>query len=155
MRRASVLLTAVGLLCWLTACSSAPDTPEAGPSGPSPAGTPSPPPGPTATARPEPAGRESGTSGAPSAAPIPSGTGEVPGPLPFGARTLTGTVERVGECTMLLVGERRWALSGEEAAALRPGARVTVRGAIAPLPAGCGDREDIDQTVAVTRVEPA
>ncbi|MEW2385972.1 DUF5818 domain-containing protein [Micromonospora sp. NPDC047707] len=151
MRRTSVLLTAVGLLCWLSACSSAPDVPQPGASGPSAAGTPPAPSGPAATARPGP----SGPPGGPSAAPVPSGTGELPGPLPFGARTLTGTVERAGECTMLLVGERRWALSGDAAAALRPGARVTVRGTIAPLPAGCGDREDLAQTVAVTRVDPA
>ncbi|MGN9779630.1 hypothetical protein ACTMS0_28325 [Micromonospora sp. H33] len=117
MRRAAVLLTAVGLLCWLTACSSSPDTPAAGPGS-------------------------------------PSGTGEVPGPLPFGERRLTGTVERAGDCTMLLVGERRWALTGDVAAGLRPGARVTVRGNLATRPAACGDR-DLAQTVAVTRVDPA
>ncbi|RSM69493.1 hypothetical protein DMB66_10870 [Actinoplanes sp. ATCC 53533] len=84
--------------------------------------------------------------------PVPSG--DVPGPLPWGARTLTGVVERSGECTMLLVGGRRWALTGPEAAALSPGAKVTVRGNLTTRPAGCGDR-DLAQTVAVTRVETA
>ncbi|MER7457670.1 DUF5818 domain-containing protein [Micromonospora sp. NPDC126480] len=80
--------------------------------------------------------------------------GELPGPLPFGARTLTGTVERVGDCTMLLVGGRRWALTGDVAAALSPGDRVTVRGHLAPRPAACGEW-DLAQTVAVIRADPA
>ncbi|MDO3704950.1 DUF5818 domain-containing protein [Micromonospora sp. C28SCA-DRY-2] len=149
MRRAFLLLTAIGLGLSVTACSTgdAPDAAATGqpPSAPSPStGPPSPPADPTtAPARPTP----------PGATPPPGG-GEVPGPLPFGARTLTGTVERDGECTMLLVGERRWALTGEVAAALRPGARVTVRGNVAPRPAACGDR-DLAQTVAVTRADPA
>lgn len=84
----------------------------------------------------------------------PSGSDDLPGPLPFGERTLTGTVQRVGHCTMLVVGERRWALTGDVAAALRPGVRVTVRGNLAPRPAACGDR-DLAQTVAVVRADPA
>ncbi|WBB68610.1 DUF5818 domain-containing protein [Micromonospora sp. WMMD812] len=168
MRRAGLLLTAVGLLCWVTACAS-PDRPEAVWTGPTasggstpsagsdtPAGatpapvpptprpsrsTPTPPP---ATARPEPT-RPAAT---------PPGGGDVPGPLPWGGRTLTGTVERDGGCTMLLVGERRWALTGDVAAGLTPGDRVTVHGGVAPRPAACGDR-DLAQALAVNRVEPA
>ncbi|MFI5486187.1 hypothetical protein ACIBXA_17805 [Micromonospora echinaurantiaca] len=153
MRRASVLLAAVGLLCWLTACSAAPDLPEvSGTPTPLPSGSGKPPrPSPSGTGE-VPAPSPSGSGEVP--VPSPSGSGEVPGPLPFGARTLTGTVERAGDCTMLLVGERRWALTGDVAAALRPGARVTVRGNVAPRPAACGDR-DLAQTVAVTRADPA
>ncbi|MCM0677412.1 DUF5818 domain-containing protein [Micromonospora phytophila] len=87
-------------------------------------------------------------------APSPPDGGELPGPLPWGGRTLTGTVERVGECTMLLVGARRWALAGSAAQALSPGARVTVHGNLTTRPAACGDLE-LAQTVAVRRVEPA
>ncbi|MFI7576030.1 hypothetical protein [Micromonospora sp. NPDC049497] len=165
MRRIPVLLTALGLLCWLTACSTT-DDPRAQPGGsPPPAGSgpavPSPPAGtgsvvpspPAGTgSAPVPASPPAGSVGPP--APPQPGGGEVPGPLPFGERTLTGTVERVGDCTMLLVGERRWALTGDAAATLRPGSRVTVRGAVAPLPPACADR-DLAQTVAVARVEPA
>ncbi|MDM4719082.1 hypothetical protein QTQ03_05530 [Micromonospora sp. WMMA1363] len=93
---------------------------------------------------------DAGSGGEPP--PTPSPGGDAVG-MPFGPRTLTGTVERAGDCTMLLVGERRWALTGEAAAALRPGTRVTIRGNLAPRPAACGDR-DLAQTVAVTRVDP-
>jgi hypothetical protein len=77
----------------------------------------------------------------------------VPGPLPWGSRTLTGVVERSGDCTMLVVGQRRWALTGKAAATLVPGAKVTVRGSLTTRPAGCGDRE-LAQTVMVNRVDP-
>jgi hypothetical protein len=78
----------------------------------------------------------------------------VPGPLPWGTRTLTGVVERSGDCTMLVVGRRRWALTGPKAAALSPGEKVTVRGSLDTRPAGCGDR-DLAQTLAVARATPA
>ncbi|WP_157547880.1 hypothetical protein [Micromonospora sp. ATCC 39149] len=63
-------------------------------------------------------------------------------------------MERSGGCTTLLVGTRRWALTGEAAEALNPGDRVTVHGALVPRPAACADR-DLAQTVAVARVDPA
>ncbi|MGN9810108.1 hypothetical protein ACTMSW_12215 [Micromonospora sp. BQ11] len=163
MRRIPVLLTALGLLCWLTACTTGGDDQRAQPGGsPPPAGTGSAVPSPTAvpgSAVPSPpaaTGPASVPASPPagSAVPSPPGGGEVPGPLPFGERTLTGIVERAGDCTMLLVGERRWALTGDAATSLRPGSRVTVRGAVAPMPPACADR-DLAQTVAVARVEPA
>ncbi|SCG48359.1 hypothetical protein GA0070609_2058 [Micromonospora echinaurantiaca] len=157
MRRAFLLLTAIGLGWSMTACSAgdASDPAATGqpPSAPPSAATPSPG-GPTPPVERPPATAPPRPTPSPPAATPPPGGGEVPGPLPFGARTLTGTVERAGDCTMLLVGERRWALTGEVAAALRPGARVTVRGNVAPRPAACGDR-DLAQTVAVTRADPA
>ncbi|TWJ22165.1 DUF5818 domain-containing protein [Micromonospora endolithica] len=163
MRRVPLLLAAIGLLCWLTACSSAPQRSESSPgtspppSGSGPVVPPSagstgsppvsvPPPPAASTVPPEATG---GPPGAP-----PTTAGEVPGPLPFGNRTLTGTVERAGECTVLVVGARRWALTGDPVAALRPGSRVTVRGAVTPMPASCTDPE-LTQAVAVNRVEPA
>ncbi|MGS2616683.1 hypothetical protein ACVCAH_19455 [Micromonospora sp. LZ34] len=135
MRRASVLLTAIGLVWTMTACS----TGEA----PEPASTGQPPTAPPPSA-----------AGPSAAAPSPPGGGEVPGPLPWGGRTLTGTVERAGDCTMLLVGAQRFALTGEVAATLSPGAQVTVHGALTSRPAACGERE-LAQTMAVNRVEPA
>ncbi|MFI6262708.1 DUF5818 domain-containing protein [Micromonospora sp. NPDC051006] len=159
MRRAGLLLTAVGLVCWVTACASS-DLPAAGqppagstaPAGatPPPAASPSPParatpPPPPTTARPAPSR---------SATPPPSSGGDVPGALPWGGRTLTGTVERAGECTMLLVGEDRWALTGAAAADLRPGDRVTVHGNVSNRSAACGERA-LPRAVAVNRVEPA
>lgn len=126
IRRATVVVGVIGLLWQTAACSSA--GPSNDPSGVRP------------------------SVASPSVPPAPSG--DVPGPLPWGARTLTGVVERSGDCTMLLVGGRRWALTGPAAAALSPGAKVTVRGNLTTRPAGCGDR-DLAQTVAVTRAEPA
>ncbi|MEU8298631.1 DUF5818 domain-containing protein [Micromonospora sp. NPDC048909] len=159
MRRAGLLLTAVGLVCWVTACASS-DLPEAGqsPAGstapaettPPAAASPSPPAG--STPPPPPTTRRPVPSRP--AAPLPSSGGDVPAPLPWGGRTLTGTVERAGECTMLLVGEHRWALTGAAAADLRPGDRVTVHGNVAPRSAACGERA-LPRAVAVNRVEPA
>ena len=127
VRSATVVVSVIGLLWQTAACSSA------GPSDDLPGVQPS-------------VSSSSGTS-------VPSSpSGDVPGPLPWGARTLTGVVERSGDCTMLLVGRRRWALTGPAAAAISPGAKVRVRGNLTTRPAGCGDR-DLAQTVAVTRVE--
>jgi hypothetical protein len=55
---------------------------------------------------------------------------------------------------MLVVGKRRWALTGKAVGALVPGAKVTVRGNLAARPPACGDRE-LAQTVLVNRVDPA
>ncbi len=162
MRRATVVLSVLGLLWQTAACSS--DGPSTDPSGVQPSVvSPSVPPAPSGTQASEPAPPETAgppprvppsrsRPGSPAAPPAPSG--DVPGPLPWGARTLTGVVERSGDCTMLLVGKRRWALTGPAAAALRPGDKVTVRGSLTTRPAACGD-QDLAQTVAVTRVRPA
>ncbi|TDC85758.1 hypothetical protein E1193_01500 [Micromonospora sp. KC606] len=163
MRRASIVLTAVGVLLLMTACGLGGDP------GPRRAVPPtgSPPSSPAPTVESPPAGGSGvatptdpvGSAGRPSpgrtgvAPPSPPG-GEVPGGLPWSGRTLTGTVERSGGCTTLLVGTRRWALTGEAAEALSPGDRVTVHGALAPRPAACADR-DLAQSVAVARVDPA
>ncbi len=174
VRRATVVLSVIGLLWQTAACSSADPAPDAQPATARPsiaqpsATQPSVPPKPGgAPSSPPPAAPES-TRTAPDATPLPprptSGStptagstpasGDVPGPLPFGARTLTGVVERAGDCTMLVVGKRRWALTGGAAGALVPGAKVTVRGNLAARPPGCGDRE-LAQTVQVNRVDPA
>ncbi|PZF99044.1 hypothetical protein [Micromonospora deserti] len=146
MRRVGLLVTAVGLLWWVAACT-APDPPEVtGGASTAPSG---PPPSAGSTAPPA-----TGGPGGPTAPPSSPGGGEVPGPLPWGGRTLTGTVERVDGCTVLLVGERRWALTGAAAAALRPGDRITVHGGLTPRPAACGD-PDVSDALAVNRVEPA
>ncbi|EEP70517.1 conserved hypothetical protein [Micromonospora sp. ATCC 39149] len=162
MRRASIVLTAVGLLVLMTACSLGgdpgprPAVPATGPPPPSKAPTIEPPPaGGSGVAPPTNPG---GLAGRPSprrtGSPLPPSGGDIPGGLPWGGRTLTGAVERSGGCTTLLVGTRRWALTGEAAEALNPGDRVTVHGALVPRPAACADR-DLAQTVAVARVDPA
>jgi len=161
IRRATVVVSVIGLLWQTAACSSAGpsnDLPGVQPSvaspsvPPVPSEAPSPPPAPPEASG---AAPQSTPSRSRPGTPAPSApSGDVPGPLPWGARTLTGVVERSGDCTMLLVGRRRWALTGPAAAALSPGAKVTVRGNLTTRPAGCGDR-DLAQTVAVTRVSPA
>ena len=78
---------------------------------------------------------------------------EVPGALPWGARTLTGVVERSGGCTVLVARQRRWVLTGRAVATLVPGAKVTVRGNLTTRPDGCGEADGV-QAVAVTRVNP-
>ena len=140
MRRAAIVVSVIGLLWQTAACTSAGPPDDRPPTGSSSA---------------PPAPPES-TSAAPGTTPPapPSPSGDVPGPLPWGSRTLTGVVERSGDCTMLLVGRRRWALTGPMAAALSPGEKVTVRGSLDTRPAGCGDL-DLAQTVAVARVAPA
>lgn len=164
VRRATIVLSMIGLLWQTAACSSA-DSPNDGSSAqppvasspvpPSPSAQPVPPTAASATPKATPPrSRPTTTSPAAPAPGTPLPSGDVPGPLPWGARTLTGVVERSGDCTMLLVGQRRWALTGRAAAALSPGTKVTVRGNLATRPAGCGDR-DLAQTVAVTRADPA
>lgn len=161
VRAATVVLSVIGLLWQTAACGSTGEPNDrpgrqpsvASPSVPSPPSeTPSPPPAAPETSSAAP--RSTPAQSRPrTPAPAPP-SGDVPGPLPWGARTLTGVVERSGDCTMLLVGRRRWALTGPAAAALSPGTKVTVRGSLTTRPAGCGDR-DLAQTIAVTRAEPA
>jgi hypothetical protein len=155
MRRATVVLSLVGLLLSMVACGSG-DPSDDAPGVQPPIVSPSIEPAPSATptsATPTAAPSRSLPVG-PAGTPPPAGSGDVPGPLPWGGRTLTGVVERSGDCTMLLVGGRRWALTGEAAATLSPGERVTVQGSLTTRPAACADR-DLAQTVAVARVDPA
>jgi hypothetical protein len=162
VRRATVVLSVIGLLWQTAACSSADpsnDAPVAQPSVASPSAPPVPGNAPSSRPPAPPEASSTAPTTTPSrsqpVAPDPTlPSGDVPGPLPFGARTLTGIVERSGDCTMLVVGKRRWALTGEAIGTLVPGAKVTVRGNLAARPIGCGDR-DLAQTVLVTRVDPA
>ena len=82
------------------------------------------------------------------------GGDESQGSLPFGHRRLTGIVERHASCTMLLVGSRRWALSGSVAESLTVGRQVTVEGNLTPTPAACSGQQPA-QAVEVTRATPA
>jgi hypothetical protein len=84
----------------------------------------------------------------------PPGTDDLPGPLPLPQRRYTGLVERVGDCTTLLTGGRRVALTGPMADSLRVGQRVTVTGSPAVVPDTCARREAV-QAVQVTGAEPA
>ena len=137
MRRLMILLFAGAALAPLTACGADP------PAGP-PAATPGP-------ATPGP-----GTSGpaTPGSATPPPGAGEFPEGLPHGDRTLTGVVEESGGCLLLVVGTRRWALTGTAAEALAAGARVTVTGQVTTTGAGCRDPE-VTRTLIVRRATPA
>ncbi|SCL36633.1 hypothetical protein GA0070616_5538 [Micromonospora nigra] len=167
MRRMPVVLGVIGLLGLTAGCGdgsdpSSPGSPQpASPAPPLGSAAPTGPPGvpgqppasPTRPASdPPPAGGTAAPLPGTTAFPRPSG-GEVPGGLPWGGRTLTGTVERDGDCLMLLVGARRWALTGDAARGLTAGQRVTVQGSLTTRPATCGDRE-LAQTIAVTRVIP-
>jgi hypothetical protein len=55
-------------------------------------------------------------------------------PLP---RRLTGVVGRSGQCTILTVQSRRWALTGALTASLINGSWVTVTGNLTAVPAWC------------------
>ncbi|MDR7278520.1 hypothetical protein [Catenuloplanes atrovinosus] len=85
--------------------------------------------------------------------PPPPGPGELPGGLPHGERTLTGVVDRSGDCTLLRVGSRWWQLTGTAAGGLVDGSRVTAVGQVTNG-AGCGGR-DVTTTLIVQRVTPA
>ncbi|WP_229075068.1 hypothetical protein [Actinoplanes sp. DH11] len=126
MRALTILLFAVAALAPLAACGSEPPT-SATPSGSTPAA-------------------EAGT-------PAPPGPGELPGGLPHGDRTLTGVVEQAGGCTLLLVGERRWSLTGTPAETLTAGARVTVTGQVTTAAADCAG-PDVVRALVVRRVTP-
>lgn len=156
VRTATLVLSMLGLLWQTAACSADPGNDV--PGGPPPAVSPS--------FSPE-SGRAPSTSPAPAspaqpASPVsPPGTPdpatppaeEVPGALPWGARTLTGVVERSGGCTVLVARQRRWVLTGKAVATLVPGAKVTVRGNLTTRPDGCGEADGV-QALAVTRVNP-
>ena len=79
---------------------------------------------------------------------------ELPGPLPLPDRAISGTVQRVGPCTVLLVGQRRWALLGPLAAQLKVGQRVRVSGPPATVPSMCR-RVEVYQAIQVARADQA
>lgn len=168
MRRLTILLLAGGSLAPLAACGSEPP-PAPATTGPAPsAGTPvpsGPVPGPASSGSPAPTGTPGGPArteatrppapprGATTTPVPPPGPGEVPGGLPHGNRTITGVVDRSGDCTMLRVGDRRWGLTGAPAGTLTPGDRVTVTGQITTTGADCAG-SDVVRTLIVQRVTP-
>jgi hypothetical protein len=144
------LVVAAVLLAGLAACVS--DRPPAA----SGTGTPPPPgatPGPSSTSGPSPTPRR--TAPPPTTKLPPATRGDdIPGPLPMPDRRYVGTVERVGDCTMLLSGQRRVALLGPMAESLKVGQRVTVTGQPAIVPDACARREAF-QALRVSAAEPA
>ena len=124
--------------------------PVAGPpSGPS-SGTPS-------------GGTASGASATPTPRPTPGSTPDrgsgpaddgLPGPLPLPDRAPSGTVQRLGACTVLLTGQRRWGLIGPLATRLAVGDRVRVSGTPVTVPSDCR-RVEVYQAVRVTHTQPA
>jgi len=88
--------------------------------------------------------------------PQPSGTGEIQEGLPGPERTLTGMVERVGGCTVLIVGSRQWALAGPMAEGLPVGTRMTIVGPLTAVPGECARlRSQATQAIVVSRAAPA
>lgn len=160
VRTATLILGMLGLLWQTAACSADPgkDGPGAQPPAVSPAVSPSlsPESGRAPSTSPAPPASPGSPPGTPDPATPPASTPsaeEVPGALPWGARTLTGVVERSGGCTVLVARQRRWVLTGKAVATLVPGAKVTVRGNLTTRPDGCGEADGV-QAVAVTRVNP-
>ena len=161
VRTATLILGMLGLLWQTAACSADPgnDGPGAQPPSVSPAVSPSffpesgraPSTSPHAPISPATPVSPAAPPGTPDPATPPAE--EVPGALPWGARTLTGVVERSGGCTVLVARQRRWVLTGKAVATLVPGAKVTVRGNLTTRPDGCGEADGV-QAVAVTRVNP-
>lgn len=76
------------------------------------------------------------------------------GGLVRGVRTLTGTVERTGSCTTLVVGAERWALVGMIANSLSPGATVRVTGQLTQESMACSTLNPT-ATLQVTRADAA
>ena len=130
---------AVGLIAGCTAAGTVTGSPSpsgSGGSGPAPSTAP-------ATASPR--------TGAPTTGVTVWPGSELPyDPIP---RRLTGTVERVDGCTILVVGARRWALTGALAGSLAVGSRVTVTGNLTQMPASCSAEEG--PAVQVTKADPA
>src|SRR5262245_5633934 len=67
-------------------------------------------------------------------------------------QVLTGTVQRIGSCTVLVLGERRLPMVGVDSVA--EGSRVTVRGSPVAVPSLCS-RVGAGQALRVTTVRPA
>ena len=71
-------------------------------------------------------------------------------PIP---RTVTGVVERPAGCTVLVVGQNRFVLSGDMAATLTVGSRMTVTGNLTFRPSTCPG--ETGQVLQVIRAIPA
>jgi hypothetical protein len=56
-------------------------------------------------------------------------------------RTVTGTVVRTGGCTVLVVGQVRWVLTGDIAATLAAGSRMKVTGNLTNQPSSCAGED--------------
>lgn len=82
---------------------------------------------------------------------MPPPPSEIQNPLPGPERRLTGTINRSGGCTVLVVGTRRWALVGHGVTTLTDRARMRVTGTLTTVPTGCA----ADMALSVTRAEPA
>lgn len=54
-----------------------------------------------------------------------------------GVRSISGTVQRFADCTVLRTASRTWALLGPMVAPMRPGQRADVRGTVSSIPRGC------------------
>lgn len=141
------VLTALVLV--LSGCTGEPaGTPEptvsSGSASQSPASTPSPSTTASDTAGPAP------TGSAPTTGATVFPTGEVPhDPM---QRTVMGVVRREGGCTVLVVGERRWPLTGPLAAALPVGETRKVAGNLTQLPGSCPN--ETGPAIEVTAVSP-
>ncbi len=66
-------------------------------------------------------------------------------------QVLTGTIERTGSCTVLVVGDRRLPLLDADSLAI--GSRVTIRGSPVPVPEACTAIQ-AGQALRVTTVRP-
>jgi hypothetical protein len=161
--RGYVVVAALALVL-VVGCQKASGPDSASPaSGSPPVG--GPPPGPASGG--PPSGPASGgpASGAPTPTPRPTagstpdrGGGpaddELPGPLPLPGRFLSGTVQRLGACTVLNMGQRRWGLTGPLATRLAVGDRVRVSGPPVPVPSDCR-RVEVYQAIQVAQTQPA
>jgi hypothetical protein len=150
MRSVTIMFVTLGVLavsgCWSEPSATPPTgpaSPGTGPSGTPPAPTSTSPTGPSSTS-PTPA--EDVTRASPPA------TGEVPGGLPHGRRSVTGVVERSGDCTLLREGGRYWELTGTPADTLADGSTVTVTGQITTA-TGCAGKEVV-RAIVVGSVRP-
>jgi hypothetical protein len=87
--------------------------------------------------------------GTPPSEPTVGPTDELPyDPVP---RTVTGIVQRTGGCTVLVVGSVRWVLTGDLAASLNVGSRMTVTGNLTHRPSPCpGEDGPVLQATSAT-----
>jgi hypothetical protein len=141
VKTVSLLATGVVAVAVLAACSTSgrpggqPAPARTGPASPSASRSASAPPrGPGQSPGP---GRTPPQGGDPGRTASPGVDPENPNDRVGAPMTVAGVVASVGGCVVLDAGARRWALTGEPAARLRQGARVTVRGWARPVPAGC------------------
>ena len=101
-----------------------------------------------------------GPTGAPPAGPPPTGgtvppTDDGPTEVPNDPiqRTVTGTVERTAGCTVLVVGSRRWPLTGGIADTLAAGGQYRVTGNLTQPPPACANEDG--PGLQVTHAAPA